>query len=236
MAMWPPGPMPTKPFRYTFDGLNDHDNRRTIITQNLFLMKERYPEIQWADFPPILSLGILVPGSEHNVDTCDAPLRHPNAYLDQHLDEGFESFMDSSRISTPLTQQFLRVARDYLNHDEHSFLRSGLRLVVAHNLTFHNTTFILSENSLHVDNVADTTLQGIHNDFKLKLQLQWRKLHQEVLEGLSTLFDGFAHEGFDDYDMVLLLSGIMLIIWEKMEFHSSCYLVGISISNFHFLH
>ena len=156
---------------------------------------------------------------------CATPF-NLDRYLEQHIDDYFERFLDNSPLMVAFTRQFLRTARKHLIRKGTPWLRDALKLIVAYNLTFHDLTICSTDKSTTPAKVNSTnpisrdsfsTPMALNVEMKRALAAEWRRLHTETLLKLFKIECAGP--------LLMLLSGILLIIWEEMQYHSQCSMV-----------
>lgn len=150
-------------------------------------------------------------------------------YVDAHIDNGFESFVDNYFNGTPFLTQMLKTAYHYWRREGTPVIRKCLKLLVAYNLTQHVTM---------VEGVPDEErLQGIIPDwnsqfrgktaapvminFQVKCAMAnlWRELQKEVLEELSQLYSSvYTRDKLKHWPTIFMVATILLGVWEEMQF------------------
>ena len=107
-------------------------------------------------------------------------------------------------------------------------IRQALKLVLAYNLT-KDITFVQqgldSPLEGHITNVNSKyykrVVAPVLINFKIKCALAqvWRDLHKEILRELSALYFGlYLRDRRNNWPVKFLLSSILLIVWEEMQF------------------
>ena len=162
------------------------------------------------------------PRSTSDIIYCATPF-DLDRYLEQHIDDNFERFLDSSPLMVAFTRQFLRTARKNLIRKGAPWLRDALKLIVAYNLTFHDLTICSTDKSTTPANDNSTnpisrdifsTPTALNAKMKHALAAEWRRFHTETLSKLFKIECAGP--------LLMLLSGILLITWEEMQYHSQC--------------
>jgi hypothetical protein len=150
-------------------------------------------------------------------------------YLDCHLDNGFESFVDGYFEGTPFLTEMLKTAYHYWVKSQSPVVRKALKLVLAYNLTLHITMIEgLSEEEADVGKINDAaskfhgkTVAPSMINFQVKVALadMWRELQKDVLEELSTLYSSvYSGEKLKNWPTIFMLAAILLAVWEEMQF------------------
>lgn len=60
-------------------------------------------------------------------------------YLDRHINDYFEIFLDAYYEGMPFISEFLRTAYGFYLRERHPLVRKGLKLIISYNLTLHVT-------------------------------------------------------------------------------------------------
>ncbi|KAK4502527.1 hypothetical protein PRZ48_005952 [Zasmidium cellare] len=150
-------------------------------------------------------------------------------YLDRHLDQGFESFVDEFFEGTKFLTEILKTAYRYYLKEKTPSIRKGLKLVLAYNLTTHVTMVEgLSEEEQFQGRIYDErskfsgkTVAPVMINFQIKCALadMWRELQKDILEELSALYSSvYSGEKLKNWPTIFMLAAILLAIWEEMQF------------------
>lgn len=150
-------------------------------------------------------------------------------YLDRHLDQGFESFIDEYFEGTVFLTEILKTAFRYYQKEKTPSIRKVLKLVLAYNLTQHVTMVEgLSEEEQFIGKI-DTdrsrfngkTIAPVMINFQVKCALadMWRELQKDILEELSSLYSSvYSGEKLKNWPTIFMLAAILLAIWEEIQF------------------
>jgi len=150
-------------------------------------------------------------------------------YLDKHIDEGFEKFIDDHFEGTPFITELFKTAYRYYAKEKSPVIRKALKLVVAYNLTLHITMVEQppSEEPMegHVDD-EDSKFYGkvvapVMINFQIKCAMadMWRELQKDVLEELSSLYSSvYSGERLKNWPTIFMLASILLAVWEEIQF------------------
>lgn len=152
-------------------------------------------------------------------------------YLDRHLDQSFESFVDKYFEGTPFLTEILKTAHRYYQREKTPAIRKALKLVLAYNLTMHVTMVEGLPEENHIEGRIDTnrsrfsgkTLAPVMINFQVKCALadMWRELQKDILEELSSLYSSvYSGEKLKNWPTIFMLAAILLAIWEEMQFDS----------------
>ncbi|KAK3054115.1 hypothetical protein LTR09_004893 [Extremus antarcticus] len=150
-------------------------------------------------------------------------------YLDRHLDQGFESFVDDYFEGTVFVTEILKTAFRYYQREKTPSIRKALKLVLAYNLTLHVTMVEgLSEEEQFQGKIEDDgsrfagkTVAPVMINFQVKCALadMWRELQKDILEELSTLYSSvYSGDKLKNWPTIFMLAAILLAIWEEMQF------------------
>ncbi|KAL2059471.1 hypothetical protein ABVK25_000764 [Lepraria finkii] len=151
-------------------------------------------------------------------------------YLDQHIDGGFEMFVDEYFEGTPFLTQMLKTAYRYWQRDRTSVIRKCMKLLLAYNLTQHVTMVEgIPDEECFLGKIDDPTSKFcgrtvapmmINFEIKCAMADMWRELQKEILEELSSLYSRF-YGGKDKsrlWPTIFMVSSILLAVWEEMQF------------------
>ena len=150
-------------------------------------------------------------------------------YLDKHIDQSFETFIDDHFEGTPFMTEILKTAHRYYMKDRMPVIRKALKLVLAYNLTLHITMVeqqgceeqldgqIDDEDSKYFGKVVAPVM--INFQVKCALADMWRELQKEILEELSALYSSvYSGEKLKNWPTIFMLAAILLAVWEEMQF------------------
>jgi len=152
-------------------------------------------------------------------------------YVDLHLDQGFDHFINEYFDGTPFLTELLRSINLHYLATKQENLRKGLRLVVAYCLTLHITMINgLTEEEAAIGKIEDPTSRyfgetcaPVMINFQVKKAMAdlWRDLMKEVLEELSTLYSSvYAGGKQKSWPTIFMLAALILGVWEMMQFDS----------------
>ena len=150
-------------------------------------------------------------------------------YLDRHLDQGFEAFVDNLFEGTVFVTEILKTAYRYYAKARTPSIRKALKLVLAYNLTQHVTMIEgLSEHEQAEGVIADPaskfagkTVAPVMLNFQIKTALAslWRSLQADILAELSTLYSSvYSGEKLKHWPTIFILAALLLVVWEEMQF------------------
>ncbi len=150
-------------------------------------------------------------------------------YLDRHLDQGFESFVDEHFMGTAFVTEIFKTAFRYYQREKTPAVRKALKLVLAYNLTLQVTMVEgLSEEEQFQGKIdseesryAGKTIAPVMINFQVKCALadMWRELQKDILEELSALYSSvYSGDKLKNWPTIFMLAAILLAIWEEMQF------------------
>lgn len=161
-------------------------------------------------------------------------------YLDQHIECGFESFVDNYFEGTPFLTQMIKTVYHYWCREKTSVIRKSLKLLLAYNLTQHITLLegfgegegipgmIHDENSRFRGKVVAPVM--INFQVKCAMADMWRELQKDVLEELSHLYSSvYGRDKLKNWPTIFMVVTILLTVWEEMQFDCH-YRVPVSSS------
>ncbi|KAL9061288.1 MAG: hypothetical protein Q9162_000162 [Coniocarpon cinnabarinum] len=150
-------------------------------------------------------------------------------YIDKHIAEGFEKWVDQHFEGTLFLTEMLKTAHKYYERTKIPVIFKALKLIVAYNMTQHVTMVegvsdeegfagkIDDENSKYFGK----TLAPVMINFQVKhcLAMMWRELQREVLEELSALYSSvYSGEKLKNWPTIFMLATILLAVWEEIKF------------------
>lgn len=150
-------------------------------------------------------------------------------YLDKHIDEGFERFIDDHFEGTPFITDIFKTAYRFYTKERSPVIRKALKLVVAYNLTLHITMVeqpptqepmegqIDDEDSKYYGKVIAPVM--INFQIKCAMADMWRELQKDILEELSALYSSvYSGERLKNWPTIFMLASILLAVWEEIQF------------------
>ena len=152
-------------------------------------------------------------------------------YLDQHIAEDFEKWVDAHFEGTPFLTEMLKTGYAYYKRTKLPIIHKVLKLILAYNLTLHVTMIEgLSDEESMAGKIDDAnskyygkTLAPVMINFQVKhaLAMMWRDLQKDVLEELSALFSSvYNGERLKNWPTIFMLASILLAVWEEIQFDS----------------
>ena len=156
---------------------------------------------------------------------------HLSEYLDKHIENGFENWVDQHFGGTIFLTEMLKTAYSFYQRTKMPIIHKALKLILAYNLTLHVTMVEgLSDEEGMVGKIDDEnsryfgkTLAPVMINFQVKhaLAMMWRELQKDVLEELSALYSSvYNGERLKNWPTIFMLASILLAVWEEIQFDS----------------
>ncbi|MCJ1391109.1 hypothetical protein MMC18_003971 [Xylographa bjoerkii] len=150
-------------------------------------------------------------------------------YLDQHIESGFDLFVNNYFEGTPFITGILITAYHYWLNARVPVIKKALKLVLAYNLTQHVTMVVgVPEEEGFEGLVRDPksrwsgqTIAPVLINFQIKCAMadMWRELQRDILEELSSLYSSvYGKDKLKNWPTIFLLATILLAVWEEMQF------------------
>lgn len=150
-------------------------------------------------------------------------------YVDAHIDNGFESFVNTYFDGTPFLTQMLKTAYHYWHRERTPVVRKCLKLLIAYNLTQHVTMVEgVPEEERFKGKIMDwnsqfrgKTAAPVMINFQVKSAMAnlWRELQKEVLDELSQLYSSvYTRDKLKHWPTIFMVATILLGVWEEMQF------------------
>jgi len=150
-------------------------------------------------------------------------------YLDKHVEEGFERFIDDHFEGTPFITEIFKTAYRYYCKDKNPIIRKALKLVVAYNLTLHITMIEQAPTEEPMEGQIDDedskfygkVVAPVMINFQIKCAMadMWRELQKDILEELSALYSSvYSGERLKNWPTIFMLASILLAVWEEIQF------------------
>ncbi|KAL8392298.1 hypothetical protein RB595_002479 [Gaeumannomyces hyphopodioides] len=150
-------------------------------------------------------------------------------YLDKHIDQSWENFVDDHFDGTPFISEILKTAHRFYVKEKSPVIRKALKLVLAYNLTLHITLVeqqgsenmaegqIDDEDSKYFGKVVAPVM--INFQIKCAMADMWRELQKDILEELSALYSSvYSGDRLKNWPTIFMLAAILLCVWEEMQF------------------
>lgn len=150
-------------------------------------------------------------------------------YLDKHIDEGFEKFIDDHFEGTPFITEIFKTAHRFYMKERLPVIRKALKLVVAYNLTLHITMVEQPQSEHPMEGQIDDedskyfgkVVAPVMINFQIKCAMadMWRELQKDILEELSALYSSvYSGERLKNWPTIFMLASILLAVWEEIQF------------------
>jgi hypothetical protein len=151
-------------------------------------------------------------------------------YLDKHIENNFEDFVDDHFQGTPFVTEIFKTAHRYYMKERSPVIGKALKLVLAYNLTLHITLVdqqgvVESDMDGQIDD-QDSKYFGkvvapVMVNFQIKCAMadMWRELQKDILEELSSLYSSvYSGDRLKNWPTIFMLASILLAVWEEMQF------------------
>lgn len=184
-----------------------------------------------------------IPGVSTSSLGSERPVIEPSVlsgYIDRHLDSNFEDFLNNHYESTPFTVRLLRASYHFYLESNSPAVREALKLVIAYDLTLHKPLVeqlhssqrtaggVLDSPSRNYDKTR--TSIKLDHEINVALDQEWRRLHEILLQNLDSLYASvYSRDKLKNYPIILLLSLIVLTIWENYQVDTFCSVVKPSV-------
>ncbi|KAI1211323.1 uncharacterized protein F4807DRAFT_419879 [Annulohypoxylon truncatum] len=150
-------------------------------------------------------------------------------YLDKHIENGFENFIDDHFEGTPFITEILKTAYRFYTKEKLPVLRKALKLVLAYNLTMHITLVEQQGSEQTMEGQIDDEdskyfgkyVAPVMINFQIKCAMadMWRELQKDILEELSALYSSvYSGDRLKNWPTIFMLASILLAVWEEMQF------------------
>ncbi|KAH8774735.1 hypothetical protein F5883DRAFT_412101 [Diaporthe sp. PMI_573] len=150
-------------------------------------------------------------------------------YLDKHIDQSFETFIDDHFEGTPFITEILKTAHRFYMKERMPVIRKALKLVLAYNLTLHITMVEQQGSEEQLDGTIDDedskyfgkVVAPVMINFQIKCAMadMWRELQKDILEELSALYSSvYSGDRLKNWPTIFMLASILLAVWEEMQF------------------
>lgn len=150
-------------------------------------------------------------------------------YLDKHIDQSFETFIDDHFEGTPFITDILKTAHRFYMKEKSPVIRKALKLVLAYNLTLHITMVEQQGSEDQLDGTIDDedskyfgkVVAPVMINFQIKCAMadMWRELQKDILEELSGLYSSvYSGDRLKNWPTIFMLASILLAVWEEMQF------------------
>ena len=161
-------------------------------------------------------------------------------YLDAHIRDGYERFIDLYFEGTPFVTEILHTAYRYYRREETPVIRKALKFLLAYNLTQHVTMVeaipdeegFLGKIDDRSSNFHGKTVAPVMVNFQVKVAManMWRELQKDVLEELSSLYSSvYSKDKLKHWPTIFMVACILLAVWEEMQFDCH-YRVPVSVT------
>lgn len=200
-----------------------------VKAREVFVRDERCFGVEWVE-------SLHSPPREHTVNTAKLSAGIEGIepallsdYIDKHIDDGFEDFVDDYFEGTPFLTEMLKTVYRYWLLERTPVLRKCLQLLVSYNLTQHVTMVVgVPDEEGFLGKIRDPTskfrgqtVAPVMINFQIKCGLahMWRELQKEILEELSVLYSSvYTKDKLKHWPTIFMTATILLGVWEEMQF------------------
>ena len=200
-----------------------------VRAREVFVRDERCFDLDWVET-------MNDPPTEHSVNTAKLSAGMDGVscallseYLDAHIDDGFEGFIDQYFEGTPFVTEMLKTAYHYYQREQTLVVKKALKFLLAYNLTQHVTMLEGvpdEENFLgRIDDPSSKfdgkTVAPVMINFQVKVAManMWRELQKDILEELSALYSSvYSKEKLKHWPTIFMVASVLLVVWEEMQF------------------
>jgi hypothetical protein len=198
-----------------------------INAREVFVREDKCFDVDWIETETLNQYELTTAKLSAGMEGVSTTLL--SEYLDRHLDQGFENFVDDYFEGTAFITEILKTAYRYYQKEKTPSIRKALKLVLAYNLTVHITLVEgLSDEEQFVGRIDDPaskfsgkTVAPVMINFQVKCALadMWRELQKDILEELSSLYSSvYSGDKLKNWPTIFMLAAILLAIWEEMQF------------------
>ncbi|KAL1588919.1 hypothetical protein WHR41_02580 [Cladosporium halotolerans] len=198
-----------------------------INAREVFVREDKCFDVDWVESQTLNQYELTTAKLSAGMEGVSTTLL--SEYLDRHLDQGFENFVDDYFEGTAFITEILKTAYRYYEKEKTPSIRKALKLVLAYNLTVHITMVEgLSDEEQFVGRIDDPdskfsgkTVAPVMINFQVKCALadMWRELQKDILEELSSLYSSvYSGDKLKNWPTIFMLAAILLAIWEEMQF------------------
>lgn len=202
-----------------------------IMVREVFVADDSCFQVDWveshlADQDPI-DFGIRTEKLDVGQEGVSVDALHE--YLDKHIDQAFDYFIEDHFDGTPFLTEILKTAHRFYVKEKTPIIRKALKLVLAYNLTLHITMIEQQGNEVNLDGQIDDedskyfgkVVAPVMINFQIKCAMadMWRELQKDILEELSALYSSvYSGERLKNWPVIFLLASILLAVWEEIQF------------------
>ncbi|KAL9124007.1 MAG: hypothetical protein Q9217_006621 [Psora testacea] len=200
-----------------------------VRAREVFVRDERCFGLDWVEtlheFP-----------TEHSMNTAKmsagmdgVSLALLSDYLDAHVDEGYENFVDQYFEGTPFVTEMLHTAYRFYQREETPVIKKALKFLLAYNLTQHVTMVegipdeegFLGKINDKTSKLHGKTVAPVMINFQVKVAManMWRELQKDILDELSSLYSSvYSKDKLKHWPTIFMVASILLAVWEEMQF------------------
>lgn len=200
-----------------------------VRAREVFVRDERCFDLDWVESIHAVPESYIVNTAKLTLGMDGISTHLLHEYLDRHINEGFEEFVDEYFEGTPFLTEMLKTAYRYLKREKTPVIRKCLKLLLAYNLTQHVTMVKgIGDEEGFEGKITDEsskffgeTVAPVMINFQIKCALadMWRSLQKEILQELSSLYSSvYTKDKLKHWPTIFMVATIMLGVWEEMQF------------------
>ncbi|KAG8627395.1 hypothetical protein KVT40_004878 [Elsinoe batatas] len=198
-----------------------------IAAREVYVVDENCFEVDWIETANMTQYEAST--SKLSTGIAGVSAAKLSEYIDMHLDNGFDQFVDQYFEGTPFLTQILHTAYKYYTRTQTPVIRKALKLILAYTLTLHITMVVgMTEEEQAMGRIDDDssrfsgkTIAPVMINFEVKCALakMWRELQKDVLEELSSLYSSvYQGDKLRHWPTIFMVASILLAVWELMQF------------------
>ncbi|KAI0169056.1 hypothetical protein GGR52DRAFT_504603 [Hypoxylon sp. FL1284] len=202
-----------------------------VMVREVYVADESCFQVDWVESYQIDQEPIEFELKTERLDVGEGGI-NPEAlseYLDKHIEQGFENFIDDHFEGTPFITEILKTAYRFYTKEKLPVLRKALKLVLAYNLTMHITLVEQQGSEQALEGQIDDEdskyfgkyVAPVMINFQIKCAMadMWRELQKDILEELSQLYSSvYSGDRLKNWPTIFMLASILLAVWEEMQF------------------
>ncbi|KKA28679.1 hypothetical protein TD95_003073 [Thielaviopsis punctulata] len=202
-----------------------------VMVREVFVADDNCFQVDWVENSPpdVENNGYYVRTECLDIGAGGVSQAVVSEYLDKHVEERFQEFVDDYFDGTPFITEILKTAHRYYKKEQSPVIRKALKLVMAYNLTMHITMIENPAPEMDLEGTIDDeeskfygrTVAPVMINFQIKCAMadMWRDLQKDVLEELSQLYSSvYSGERLKNWPTIFMLASILLAVWEEMQF------------------
>ncbi|KAI5866220.1 hypothetical protein GGS23DRAFT_375632 [Durotheca rogersii] len=202
-----------------------------VMVREVYVADDSCFQVDWVESYQIDQEPIEFELKTEKLDVGENGINHDALaeYLDKHIENGFENFIDDHFEGTPFITEILKTAYRFYTKEKLPVLRKALKLVLAYNLTMHITLVEQQGSEQTMEGQIDDEdskyygkyVAPVMINFQIKCAMadMWRELQKDILEELSALYSSvYSGDRLKNWPTIFMLASILLAVWEEMQF------------------